>query len=145
MKSITEYKTLKSPLISKFPSLSTDVNRINICLLGILTLFKIMNPLSFEWYPILGPKSPASIPGSSEWSSLDRIYTKNAFTPYLFSPTINYAKTIACVELSPRSPGHIFVAEMVGVWITNSSVSVSSVAVVSRPATLDPCPISVCA
>ena len=51
---------------------------------------------------------------------------------------MHLAKTIACVDEMPILPGQNFAALIVGVWITNWSVLVSRVAVVSIPATLDP-------
>lgn len=56
---------------------------------------------------------------------------------------ISLAKTMAWVAKHPRSPGHHFAALMVGVWMMNSSVSLSKVAVVSRPAMSEPWPNSV--
>ena len=53
------------------------------------------------------------------------------------------ANTTAWLAKKAMSPGQYLVAVLVGVWITNSSVVLSSVAVVSRAATFDPWPISV--
>jgi hypothetical protein len=50
---------------------------------------------------------------------------------------------MACVERTPRSPGQNLAAEVLGVCIINSSLSLSNVAVVSSPLTLEPCPSSV--
>lgn len=48
------------------------------------------------------------------------------------------ANTNAKLAYLPMSPGHHFVAVIEGVWMTNSSVFASKVAVVSRAATFDP-------
>ena len=56
---------------------------------------------------------------------------------------INLAKTTAWLANMPMSPGQYLVAVIEGVWITNSSVLLSKVAVVSRAATFDPWPSSV--
>jgi hypothetical protein len=56
---------------------------------------------------------------------------------------IIFANTVVWVTKRPRSPGHHLVAVGVGESMINSSVSLSKVAVVSSPATSDPCPISV--
>jgi len=44
----------------------------------------------------------------------------------------------ACEVYLPRSPGHIFVAVIVGLFMINSSVDLSKVAVVSSFATSEP-------
>jgi hypothetical protein len=53
------------------------------------------------------------------------------------------ANTKAWFAQRPKPPGQYFVDVTVGEWIINSFVYRSKVAVVSRPATFDPCPSSV--
>lgn len=143
MSNIIEYKPLTSPQIEKVPSLSTYVYFISIWSRGIRTWSKEQKPLFFEWYPNLGPMSPALTPLINFHVVVSRIYTKNGAIPYLFPSIHNWAIMMMWLANKPRSPGQNLVAIRDGVWMINSSVASSKVAVVIRLAMSDPCPSSV--
>ena len=143
MYSIVEYKTLISFLIEKLPSLSTSAKPISMLVLGILTLLKVAQPLSLVEYPTFGPKSPVLTPGKCLNVCKSLSGTIKQWIPYELPSITSLANKAACVVKRPSSPGQNFVAVGVGVWIMNSSVVMSRVAVVSSPITSDPWPSSV--
>jgi len=124
--------------ILKFPSLSTSARPMSMFIRGILTLSNVAQPLSLLEYPNLGPRSPVLTPFKCLKVYKSRNGTIKQCMPYCCPSIINFAKTAACVVNRPKSPGHIFVDVSVGVFMMNSSVFLSRVAVVSSPITSEP-------
>lgn len=143
IKNIDACQILSSPIFLKLPFSSNYEYLESIFTLGTLTCSNLRYPLSFELNPNFAPMSPTNIPGSGSWVFVHLIGTTKIWIPYLFPSTISWAYVTTCVAVIPMSDPHHFVAPRFGVWMMNSFVDLSKVAVVSRLFTSDPCANSV--
>jgi hypothetical protein len=69
---------------------------------------------------------------------VSRSCTTKVLTPYFLPSMTSWAKTAQWVAVEAAPPIHHLVAYRCGVWMMNSSLCGSNVAVVSIPATLEP-------
>lgn len=132
-------------LLVYLPSLDTSPNLLRRFSRGTLTWEKRNAPLSTPLRPTLWPQSWISTPGRSAWVSRSRIGTMNVWMPisadlppFPWRGRISRANTLANLPWTAALPIHHLIAPSFGVFITNSSVIGSKVAVVCRPWTLEP-------